>query len=245
MDKHAKTHKFIQGGLASCKNRQYESSRGGIGMSQPTSHQQADRYASATQQMGKVAAVTLSFWLIKIIVTTVGDVSGDLLSITLGLGYVLALFVALAIVLVLTAVQIKAARFHAVLFWILVLATSALGAELSDTIDRALHLDYIVGAIVLLAGLLATLVVWCKLRGRLRIYPIHDQQEELFYWLAVVFSNSLGSVLGDFVGDRFGLGAVGGIAVNAAILAVLLALYHTRRVNQPALFWIAFVFSRA
>lgn len=200
---------------------------------------------AAIAPIGKVAAVTLSFWVIKIIVTTVGDVSGDFLSTTLGLGYVVSLFVALALILSLLIAQLKAARFHPLLYWILILATSTLGAELSDTMDRGLHLGYIFGAVVLVLCLVATLVIWLVHLGRIEIYPISSRQQELYYWLAAIFANSLGSVLGDLVGEQYGLGILGGIAVNAVVMAFLLILHYRTRVNKALLFWVGFVFTRA
>ncbi|MGA7800006.1 MAG: hypothetical protein WCC36_04270 [Gammaproteobacteria bacterium] len=200
---------------------------------------------AATAQVGKVAATTLSFWILKIVVTTVGDLSGDLLSITLGLGYLVSLFVALAFVLSLLTVQFRAVRFNPLVYWTLILGTSTLGAELSDTMDRALHLGYIVGALALLACLVAILAGWRVRRGRIGFYPIVERQEELLYWMAVIFANSLGSVLGDLIGDRLGLGIIGGAAINAGVIATLLLLHYATRANKALLFWTAFVFTRA
>lgn len=199
----------------------------------------------ATKQESKVAAVTLSFWILKIIATTVGDVSGDALSIILRLGYVTSLIIAVAFIAAALTVQLRSKRFHPLLYWLLILVSSTIGAELSDTMDRGLHLGYISGTAILFLCLAATLVVWKTRLGRLQIYPIYERGGELFYWLAVIFANSLGSVLGDLMGDRLGLGLAGTVAFNAGMLAVLWLIHYFTRMNKTYLFWAAFVFSRA
>lgn len=200
--------------------------------------------STITEQLGKVAAVGLSFWILKVLTTTVGDLCGDVLSITLGLGYVNALIVALAAIGALLVVQLSARRFHLVLYWALVFISSTVGAEFSDTVDRALHWGTLAGAGVLLVCLVITLGTWYVLRGEIGVYPIKERVDEGFYWLAVIFANSLGSVLGDLLGDRLGLGVLGGVAVNAGVLAVLALLHFRTRVSKGLLFWTAFVFSR-
>lgn len=202
------------------------------------------REEQTPSQLGQVAAVTLSFWIIKTVLTTVGDLSGDLLSTTLGLGYLLGLFVATAFVVSFLTMQMRTARFHPLIYWSLILGTSTMGTELSDTMDRALHLGYVAGAAVFFLCLLATLALWHRRRGTIALYPIYQNQEALLYWIAAVFANSLGSVLGDLVGDRFGLGVVGGISVNVGVLAVLLLLYYATHINKALAFWSAFVFTR-
>lgn len=197
-----------------------------------------------TEQVGKVAAAGLSFWILKIVTTTVGDLCGDVISITLGLGYVNALLVALAVVAALLTVQLSARRFHPLLYWPLILLSSTVGAEVSDTVDRALHWGTATGAGVLLACLVVTLGAWYVHRGEIGVYPIKQRTDEGFYWLAVIFANSLGSVLGDLLGDRLGLSVLGGLAVNVGVLAVLTLLYYRTRANRGVLFWTAFVFSR-
>jgi len=203
------------------------------------------REGQASEQLGKVAAVTLSFWIAKAVLTTVGDISGDLLSTTLGLGYVTSLLVASAFVLAFLVAQLRAVRFYPLIYWLLILGTSTIGTELSDTMDRALHVGYIVGAVVLLLCLLGTLAVWHLQRGSISAYPIYDGEEQLFYWTAAIFANGLGSVLGDLIGGRFGLGIAGGISINAGAIAVLMLLHYATRLNKTLLFWGAFVFTRA
>ena len=199
---------------------------------------------TVAEQAGKVAAVTLVFWILKIVTTTAGDLSGDLLSITLGLGYITALIVALAATGTLLVVQLRAKRFQCLLYWALIFLSSTVGAEFSDTVDRALHWGTLGGAVLLLACLVATLAIWRLRRGEIGIYPIDEREDEAFYWAAVIFANSLGSVIGDLVGDRLGLGVLGGVAVNAGVLASLALLRYKTRANRGLLFWTAFVFTR-
>lgn len=192
----------------------------------------------------RVAAVTVSFWILKTLLTTLGDLSGDALSIALHLGYALALGVTLAVTASLLLAQVKAQRFQPTLYWALMLSTSAAGAEISDAIDRALHLGNAAGAGLLLATLAVTLAAWRVRCGAIRYRVVRDRQEELFYWAAALLANSLGSALGDLFGDKLGLGVLGATGVNCAIVAVLLALRYTTRRAQPVLFWGAFVFTR-
>lgn len=199
---------------------------------------------TVAEQVSKVAAITLSFWILKIVTTTVGDLSGDMLSITLGMGYANAVIVALAVMGALLIAQLGAKRFHHFLYWALILLSSTVGAEFSDTIDRALHWGALDGAGVLLVCLVATLSIWRLRRGEIGTYPIKELEDEAFYWIAVIFANSLGSVIGDLVGDRLGLGVLGGIVVNIGVLAFLTILRYKTKANRGLLFWTAFVFAR-
>lgn len=199
---------------------------------------------AAPEVIGKVAAVTVSFWIVKVLVTTVGDLSGDALSISLGLGYGLALVIALALFLTLLFAQIRARRFTPWLYWAVLFSSSPVGAEISDSLDRALHWGDLVGTLALLGVLLAILAVWFARRGALGSYPVREGADERYYWLAALAANSLGSAFGDLVGGRLELGLLGGIAANVLVLALLLGLHRTRRASKALLFWGAFVVSR-
>ena len=192
----------------------------------------------------KVAAVTLAFWLMKIAATTLGETAGDLLSMTLNLGYALSSAVLVATFLLLLAWQVSARRFHPALFWSVVLATSTAGTTISDLLDRTLGLGYAQGS-TLLAGCLAlVLLAWRKSEKSISVDNIDSRRAEIFYWTAVLFSNTLGTALGDFLADDSGLGFVGGAAlVGALILATALAT-RIRNANKVILFWIAFVLTR-
>lgn len=199
---------------------------------------------TVAEQASKVAAITLSFWILKVVTTTVGDLFGDMLSITLGIGYVAALIVALAVMGALLVAQLGAKRFHHLLYWSLILLSSTVGAEFSDSVGRALHWGTLAGTGVLIMCLAAVLFIWRLRRGEIEIYPIIKREDEVFYWIAVILANSLGSVIGDLVGDRLGFGVLGGIAVNIGVLAFLTLLHYKTKLSRGLLFWTAFVFAR-
>ncbi|MHB1870283.1 MAG: hypothetical protein ACYCT1_05440 [Steroidobacteraceae bacterium] len=203
-----------------------------------------DSHITATEDLNKVAAVSVSFWIGKVVATTVGDLSGDALSISLRLGYVLALLVALAAFVPLLVAQLRTKQYVPSLYWALLVSSSAVGAEISDSIDRTLRWGNPVGTAVLLAGTLIALTAWFRRRGTLGAGGVRALEDERYYWLAAVLANSLGSALGDLVGDKLGVGVLGGTAVNAGILALLLAWYVTGRAPGGLLFWAAFVVSR-
>lgn len=194
--------------------------------------------------VNKVAALTASFWILKIVVTTAGDLSGDGLSIALGLGYELALGVSLAAFLMLLAAQLRAKRFIAPLYWIVLLSSSTVGAEISDSIDRAVHWGNLAGTVLFLVCLITILAVWRVGRGSIGSAWIDARQDERFYWLAAIFANGLGSAFGDLVGAKLGLGLLGGIAVNLAVVALVLAIHYTIGAGKGVLFWTAFVVTR-
>jgi uncharacterized membrane-anchored protein len=203
-----------------------------------------DPHVTAAGDFNKTAAVTVSFWIGKVVATTVGNLSGDALSISLRLGYALALLVALAAFVPLLVAPLRTKRHVPGLHWALLVCSSAVGAEISDAIDRALRWGNPVGTVVLLAGTIIALTAWFRRRGTLGAGGVRTLEDERYYWLAVVLANSLGSALGDLVGDKLGVGVLGGTAVNAAILALLLAGYRAGRAPGGLLFWAAFVVSR-
>ena len=198
----------------------------------------------ASRTVNKVAAVTLAFWVMKVLATTLGETAGDFLSMTLGLGYTVGFAITVALLLAVLFAQIRSARYHAALFWIAIVATTTAGTEVSDLIDRSLGLGYLWGSLILAAGLAATLVVWHRRVGDVRVYPIVRRDAEVLFWTAVVFSNSLGTAFGDYLTDNAGLSYVQGALVTAAVIGVVLALHYFARVNEVVLFWIAFVFTR-
>ncbi|WP_158971118.1 COG4705 family protein [Chachezhania sediminis] len=195
-------------------------------------------------QPSKIAEVTAIFWILKIIATTLGESAGDLISQTLNLGYVAGLAITGAALAVLLAAQIRAKAFHPLLFWAAVVGTTTAGTEISDLMDRTLGLGYVWGSVILTAGLLATLLVWYLRDGTLRVDPINRRDAEVTFWIAVLFSNSLGTAFGDFLVDNLGLGYMQGALVCTAVIAAVLVLHRTRAVNAIALFWIAFIFTR-
>jgi uncharacterized membrane-anchored protein len=192
----------------------------------------------------KVAAVTLAFWVMKIAATTLGETAGDLLSMTLKLGYAVSSALLLTAFFLLLALQVSAPRFHPVRFWSVVLATSTAGTTISDLLDRTVGLGYALGSVVLAICLAMILLGWRKSEGSIAVSQVGSRRAEIFYWSAVLFSNTLGTALGDFLADDSGLGFAGGAAlVGTLILATALAT-RIRSVSRVMLFWIAFVLTR-
>jgi uncharacterized membrane-anchored protein len=140
--------------------------------------------------------------------------------------------------------QIGAKRFHPLLFWAAIIATTTVGTEISDFMDRSLGLGYLAGSIILLSGLLLTLAIWYYQEVDVRIYPIVRRDVEVFFWIAVLFSNSLGTAFGDFLTDDAGLTFVQGALVTGGVIAIVLALHYVTRLDDVLLFWIAFIFTR-
>lgn len=192
----------------------------------------------------KVAAVTLAFWVMKIAATTLGETAGDLLSMTLGLGYALSSAILVAAFLLLLMLQVSARRFHPLLFWSVVLATSTAGTTISDLLDRTLGLGYAVGSTLLATCLALVLLAWRGSEGSISVSHVGSGRPEIFYWSAVLLSNTLGTALGDFLADDSGLGFAGGAAlIGTLILATALAT-RISSISKVVLFWIAFVLTR-
>ena len=192
----------------------------------------------------KVAAVTLSFWAMKIAATTLGETAGDLLSMTLGLGYALSSTLLVAAFVAVLGMQLSARRFHPVLFWSVVLATSTAGTTMSDLLDRTLGLGYTLGSMWLASALVLVLFAWRKSEGTLSVSHIATPKAEIFYWFSVLLSNTLGTALGDFLADDSGLGFMGAASLIAALIAATALATQLRNANRVILFWIAFVLTR-
>lgn len=192
----------------------------------------------------KVAAVTAAFWVMKICATTLGETAGDLLSMTMGIGYALSSVLLIGLFLVTLCAQLLASRFHPLLYWSVILTTSTAGTTISDYLDRSLGLGYAGGALILVTGLALMLTAWRLTEGTISVAHIHTRRAESFYWLVILLSNTLGTAFGDFLADDSGLGFVGGAALISAALAVLLALHRFAIGNRVILFWLAFVLTR-
>lgn len=192
----------------------------------------------------KVAEVTLLFWLLKIIATTLGETAGDALSMTLGLGYVTGLAITAVLLVAVLFAQISARQYRMSLFWLAIVATTTMGTEISDMMDRTLGLGYVWGSVILVSGLLATLAVWYYRKRDLGIGHIVRTDTEIMFWIAVIFSNSLGTAFGDALVDVVGLSYIQGAFVTAGVIGVVLALHYATRVNAIVLFWVAFIFTR-
>ncbi|WP_330646850.1 hypothetical protein RPE78_14805 (plasmid) [Thioclava litoralis] len=200
--------------------------------------------SSPEYTVNKIAEVTLVFWVLKILATTLGETTGDLIAQTLGLGYLAGLGITGAALVVLLAVQIRAQSFHPALFWAAIVGTTTAGTEISDFMDRSLGLGYMSGSVVLTLGLLATLWVWHRRDGTLSVDPVTRRDTELAFWVAVLFSNSLGTAFGDFLVDNLGLGYMVSAAICTGVIGLVYLAHRGRVMNEIALFWLAFIFTR-
>lgn len=198
----------------------------------------------ASNELNKVARITLIFWLLKIVATTLGETLGDYISMTLNLGYTVGILITLLFLLAALVTQLSVRKHIPVLYWLVIIGTTTLGTEISDFIDRTLHLGYTLGTLLLVCCLLSALFLWYKKYGNLKVYPISDRQKEIYYWTAILFSNSLGTAFGDFLGDYFGLSYLTGAMITGAVILVVVLLHYLTRINHVVLFWIAFVFTR-
>ncbi|MBE9193966.1 hypothetical protein IQ219_01185 [Synechocystis sp. LEGE 06083] len=194
--------------------------------------------------MNKVAEVIIYFWIMKILATTLGETAGDFISMSLGLGYYVAFAVTFSILTIILFIQIKADHYRPPLYWTAIIATTTAGTEVSDLMDRSLGLGYAVGSLLLIAGLLTILTIWYFRERDLSVYPILKKDTETMYWLAIVFSNSLGTAFGDFITSNLGRSYIQGAFITASVIAVVIALHYLTKLNDILLFWIAFIFTR-
>lgn len=192
----------------------------------------------------KVATVTLAFWVMKICATTVGETGGDMVSMTMNVGYATSSLILIGVFLVLLTAQLRATRFHPALYWGVILATSTAGTTISDFMDRTLGLGYATGSAILIGLLILVLIVWRTTTGSLSVSHISDRRSETFYWTAILVSNTLGTALGDYLADSSGLGfAMSNLIIGCAIALIALA-WLTTNWSRTGLFWAAFVLTR-
>jgi uncharacterized membrane-anchored protein len=194
--------------------------------------------------LSKVPAVTLGFWVIKVLATTLGETGGDTVTMTLNWGYLAgsALFGVTLVALV--AAQIFANRFHPVLYWATIVASTTFGTTLADFADRSLGIGYAGGSLLLFCCLLATLGLWHRSEGTVSVNTVSTPKVEAYYWATITFSQTLGTALGDWLADTGGLGYEGGAVVFAAGLVAVAALYFWTSVSRVTLFWVAFILTR-
>jgi uncharacterized membrane-anchored protein len=186
----------------------------------------------------------LTFWIIKIAATTLGETGGDTVTMTLGAGYLvgsLVFFVALA---AFVALQIRAREFHPFLYWSTIIASTTAGTALADFADRSLGIGYLGGSLLLLACVAASLTAWYASERSLSVSDIATPRAEVFYWITVTFSQTLGTALGDWIADDSGLGYAGGALVFLGALSLVVILYFTTRLSRVVMFWIAFILTR-
>ncbi len=200
--------------------------------------------AAVERTAGKIPEVTLVFWIIKIAATTLGETGGDTVTMTLNWGYLLgtALFLSLLVVFVL--LQISAKKFHPFLYWATIVASTTAGTTMADFADRSLGIGYAGGSSLLFVCLMATLAAWYWSLGSISVATVNTPKVEAFYWVAITFSQTLGTALGDWTADDTGLGYDGGAVVFGAGLAVLAILYYRTNISRVFLFWAAFILTR-
>ncbi len=201
---------------------------------------------SAAEAMNKAPQATLMFWLVKICATTVGETGGDAVSMSLKLGYAVATLIFLGFFVVTLAAQIRASRYHALTYWLVVVATTTVGTTTSDFIDRTLRLGYVASSAMLLTLVILVLMAWRLTTGAISADRITSGRNEVFYWLTILVSNTLGTALGDFTADDTGLnlGFETGAVLFAGLILGVAALHRLKWAPQAVLFWAAYVLTR-
>ena len=194
--------------------------------------------------LSKVPEVTLIFWILKIAATTVGETGGDAVSMSMNLGYLVGTGIFAVIFVVAVVLQTYAKRFHPFMYWTTIVATTTVGTTLADFADRSLGIGYAGGTSLLFTLLLISLLVWYRTLGSVSIDTVNTPKAEMFYWLTIMFSQTLGTALGDWTADTAGLGYVGGAMLFSALLALAAAAYHWTEISRTLLFWAAFVLTR-
>lgn len=199
---------------------------------------------STEDTLAKVPAVTLGFWIIKIAATTLGETGGDAVSMSMNLGYLVGTAIFAVIFLAAVFAQVKAKRFHPFLYWTTIIATTTVGTTLADFADRSLGIGYAGGSSLLLVLLLSSLFVWHRTLGSVSVSTISSPKAEAFYWLTIMFSQTLGTALGDWTADTAGLGYTGAAIVFGGLLALVVVAYYWTNLSRTLLFWAAFILTR-
>jgi len=194
--------------------------------------------------LSKVPEVTLIFWIIKILATTLGETGGDAVTMSMNLGYLVGTGIFSVIFMVAVVAQISARKFHPLLYWTTIIATTTVGTTLADFADRSLGIGYAGGSSVLFILLMASLFVWYRTLGSVAVDTVSSPKSELFYWVTIMFSQTLGTALGDWTADSAGFGYGGSAVVFGVLLAVVAAAYYWTRISHTALFWAAFILTR-
>lgn len=194
--------------------------------------------------LSKVPAITLGFWVIKILATTLGETGGDAVSMSMGLGYLLSTGIFMVAFVAAVVAQIAADRYHPRLYWTTIIASTTVGTTLADFADRSLGIGYLGGSVLLLCLLLTSLFVWHRTLGSVDVNTVSTPKSEFFYWLTIMFSQTLGTALGDWTADSAGLGYRGAALVFGGLLLMVVGAYLWTRVSHTLLFWAAFILTR-
>ena len=205
---------------------------------------QTDDRSRSEQVLSKVPQVTFAFWLIKICATTLGETGGDALSMTMEFGYAVSTAIFFGIFLATVAAQVSVRRYHPFLYWAVIVATTTAGTTMSDYLTRTAGLGYLYSSLLLFAAVIMILAVWRFTSGSISVNRITDRKVECFYWTAILFSNTLGTALGDCLADTSNLGYAGGASVFAGALALVAAAYFWTNLSHTILFWAAFILTR-
>jgi uncharacterized membrane-anchored protein len=194
--------------------------------------------------LSKVPELTLLFWVIKIAATTLGETGGDMVSMSMNLGYLVSTVIFAVIFILAVFIQIKAKAFHPAIYWFTIIATTTVGTTLADFADRSLGIGYAGGSALLFGLLMASLLIWYKTLGTVAADSVKDPPSEMFYWITIMFSQTLGTALGDWTADTEGMGYLGGVTLFVILLAVVLGLYFWTKLSRVFLFWAAFILTR-
>ncbi|WP_040512544.1 membrane protein [Limnobacter sp. MED105] len=199
---------------------------------------------TARAALSKVPEVTLLFWVIKIAATTLGETGGDAVSMSMNLGYLMGTVIFAVVFFIAVAAQIKADRFHPFLYWTTIIATTTVGTTLADFADRSLGVGYAGGTAILSTLLIVSLFAWYRTMGTVSVSSVNTPKAEMFYWITIMFSQTLGTALGDWTADTAGLGYTGGAMVFSGLLLLVVGAYFFTSVSRTTLFWLAFVLTR-
>jgi uncharacterized membrane-anchored protein len=199
---------------------------------------------TTARALSKVPEVTLLFWIIKIAATTLGETGGDMVSMSMNFGYLKGTIIFTVLFLAFVIVQVKAKRFQPLLYWATIIATTTVGTTMADFADRSLGIGYAGGSSLLFLLLIASLYIWYMAMGTVSVNTVGSPKVEIFYWVTIMFSQTLGTALGDWTADTAGLGYEGGAVVFLLLLAVLAVLYYRTTISRTFLFWAAFILTR-
>lgn len=198
---------------------------------------------SVSSTLTKVPAVTLGFWIIKILATTFGETAGDTVSMSMNLGYLVGTGIFATLLVILVALQIRARQFHPLLYWATIIASTTAGTTMADFATRSLGIGYPGGSLLLLGTVLASLAIWHRALSTISVSSVHEPKAEIYYWLTITLSQTLGTALGDWVADG-SIGYLGAAVVFGTLLALLALAYYRTAISRVALFWAAFILTR-
>jgi len=204
----------------------------------------ANQAKTGEEVLAKVPAVTFLFWIVKIAATTLGETGGDAVSMSMNLGYLVGTAIFAAIFIGLAVAQIRVTTFNPYLYWLTIIATTTVGTTMADFADRSLGIGYAGGSLFLLTLLLMSLFVWYRTMGSISVETVNSPKTEMFYWITIMFSQTLGTALGDWTADTAGIGYTGGALVFGALLAVVAAGFFFTKISRTLLFWAAFILTR-